>query len=157
MSSDYLELRNKAIQQYDAAFHLLNVTFPLIKDPKLMTGIINNIFSSLEYTMEAILAYERQLQLVPHYLDNFQSKFNLFRYKSVKRNKIPLNLILLIMDMKELVELHQKCPMKFQRGNRYVLASHDYELKVLSISEIREYIAQNKEFLRIMDTILKIS
>jgi len=119
-------------------------------------GIINNIYSSLKYGVEAILCYERQLRLISDYTDDFQSKFNLFRYKSVKRNKIPSEIINLFIDLKELINLHKISPIEFQRGNRYVIATKDYQLKVLSIKEIKMYLELNKQFLNIIDNILKI-
>ena len=143
--------KKKAIQQYDAAFHLLNVTFPLVKDPKLLMGVINNISTSLEYCMDTILAYERRLRLVPNCSDTFQSKFNLFRYKCVRRNGIPQELVNLMIDLRELIDLHRKSPMEFQRGNRYVLATRDYKLKVLSIKDIKNYVEMNKQFLNILN------
>ena len=85
----FLVAKDKARQQYDAAFHLLNVTFPLVKDPKLLIGIVHNVFMSMEYSMDAILNYETQLRLVPQHSNVFQSKFNIFRLKSVRRNNIP--------------------------------------------------------------------
>lgn len=139
--------QQKAIQQYEAAFHLLNVTFPLVKDPKLLVGIIHNIFSSYEYAIDALLAHERQLKLVPKYGDDFQSKFNTFRLRCVRRNQISPDHINLIIDLKELLEIHKKCPIEFQRGNRYVLATKDYRLKTISLGDLRDYIYLNKAFL----------
>ena len=39
---------NKALQYYKNAEHLLNVTFPLIKDPKLFLGIVENLDKALQ-------------------------------------------------------------------------------------------------------------
>lgn len=156
MPPDYHISRQKALQQYDAAFHLLNVTFPLIKDPKLLMGVINNLSQALEHTMDAILKYERTLRLVPNYLDNFQSKFNLFRYKCVRRNNVPAEHIELIMRIREIQELHKKCPVSFQRGNRYVLCSNDYRLQVISIKEIKKFVNQTNEFIQLSDKIIRI-
>ncbi len=145
----YHSAKEKAQQQYEAAYHLLHVTFPLVRDPKLLMGVINNLFASMEYSMDTILKYERQLRLVPHHLDNFQSKFNIFRYKSVRRNQIPQEHINLMMKLKELIELHKKSPMVFQRGNRYVICTKGYEMHVLSIKGIKRYLELAKDFLEI--------
>ena len=155
MSTDYQLSIQKAHQQYDAAFHLLHVTFPFVKDPKLLMGIISNISTSLEHVMDAVLAYERQLRLVPNYTDEFQSKFNLFRYKCVRRNKIPQEFINMMIDLKELQVLHKKCPVSFQRGNKYVLSTQNYQLKIISIKDLKEYLNQTKEFLGLLDQIIK--
>ena len=151
--SNYQMAREKAQQQYDSAFHLLKVTYPLARDEKLLLGVLFNLFSSLESSMTSILAYERQLHLVPAYLDNFQSKFNLFRYKSLQRNKIPEEYALLMTELQEMIELQKKCPVEFQRGNRLVMCTKDYEMKTLSLKEIQDYLGKTKDFLELSQQI----
>ena len=150
---DVLIAREKAVQQYESARHLLQITFPLVKDPKLLMGVIHNISASLEYSMNAILAYERILRLVPIYGPEFRSRFNLFRLKSVKRNNIPPETINLINELRQVLDLHKKSPIGFQRGNKFVICNKDYELKVISIKEIQTYLDKTKEMLQIMQTI----
>jgi hypothetical protein len=150
---DLIIAKEKARQQYDSAFHLLNVTFPLVKDPKLLMGIIYNIFSSMEYSMDAILNYEKQLRLVPQHSNVFQSKFNIFRLKSVRRNNIPGRIITQMMEVKELIELHKQSPTEFQRGNRFVICTKDYRMKVISLKDIRNQLDIVKEFLDLSEKI----
>lgn len=157
MPDDYLSLKGKARQQYEAAFHLLHVTFPLVKDPKLLMGVIHNLFSSLEYSMSALLDYERQLHLVPHYLDNFQSKMNIFRLKSVRRNNIPMETVNLMLELRDILELHKRSPMEFQRGNRLVICSKDYLLRTLSINNLHAYLSKTKGFLDQVDKCSQIT
>lgn len=157
MPDDYASSRQKAIQQYDAAFHLFNVTFHLVKDPKLLIGVAGNVMRSMEHGMDAVLAYDRQYNFIPDFQENnFQSKFNLFRYRSAKRNNVPAELVLLMMDLHELMELHKKCPTEFQRGNKYILANKDYQMKILSINDFKRYLDKNKEFIQVVNRILKI-
>ena len=150
---EVLTAREKAIQQYESARHLLQITFPLVKDPKLLLGVVHNVSASLEYSMNAILAYERILRLVPIYGSTFQSKFNVFRLKSIRRNNIPQETIQLITELRKILDLHKKSPIEFQRGNRFVICNKDYQLKVISIKEIQKYLEQTKEMLQIMQKI----
>ncbi|MBT4935304.1 hypothetical protein HOL21_04075 [Candidatus Woesearchaeota archaeon] len=154
MAADYEESLHNARIQYDAAFHLLNVTYPLINDPKLLPGILTNIFLSLEASMDAILQFERQLKLVPIYNNNFQSKFNMFRYKPVRRHKISQTYIDLIQNLKEMLDLHKKSPMEFQRGNKFVMCDKNYRIQSISTKDIREYCTLTKEFIDTINTII---
>ncbi|HLD00473.1 MAG TPA: hypothetical protein VJC39_01900 [Candidatus Nanoarchaeia archaeon] len=43
-----LDLVNQAWQEFEVADHLLKVTYPLFKDPKLFRGIIINLAKSLD-------------------------------------------------------------------------------------------------------------
>lgn len=157
MPPSYLSAKEKAYQQYNTAFHLLNVTFPLVKDQKLLLGIAHNLFSSVEATMTAILQYERDLRLVSGFNDaDFQSKFNTFRDRSVRRNKIPGLAVSLIQELREIVELHQKSPMVFQRGASVVICDKQYTLKSLTARDLAQYVHQAKEFLEVMEGIMRL-
>jgi len=155
MTSNYILSKQKAFQQYDTAFHLLKVTFPLVKDQKLLMGVIHNLFTSLELCMDAILRYERELQLIPAYSEQFESKYRLFLSRSVRRNNIPLELVLLMKELNEILNLHRHSPMEFQRGNRFIISTKDYQLKSISISEINTYLQQTKQFLEVMDRVVR--
>ncbi len=157
MPPSYLSAKEKAYQQYDTAFHLLTVTFPLVKDQKLLLGIVHNLFSSVEAAMTAILQYERDLRLVSGFNEvDFQSKFNTFRDKSVRRNKISGSTASLIQELKEIVDLHHKSPMVFQRGARVVICDKRYELKSLTMRDIAQYLNQTKGFLDQMEQIIRL-
>jgi len=156
MSSSYLQSLETAKFKYDSAFHLLNVTYPMVEDPKLFLGVINNLRLSLEAGMDAILQYERQLHLVPHYVEtDFQSKFNLFRSKSVKRNNIPQKFVDLMMHLQQLEEQYKQSSVSFQRGNRYLIATKNYEIQSLSLKELRNHLNATKEFLAFVPGLLK--
>ena len=151
---DYRSSRTKAVQMYDAAFHLLKVTFPMVKDPKLLIGVVSNISTSMEHSMDTILAFERQLKLVPIYGNTFQNKFNLFRSKSVRRNNVPMPVILAMMEMREMLEAHKKSPIEFQRGNRFVICNQDYQMNFVSLGKIQEYLELNKQMLSVVENTL---
>ncbi len=151
----YQESRARAYQQYDAAFHLLKVTFPLVRDPKLLIGVVHNLFSAAEAGIDAILAYERELRLVPAYQDNFQSKFTIFQYKSARRNKTPAQVITMIWELKGILEAHRASPMEFQRGSRLVICGKNYRLTSLALNDLQDYLNHTKQFLEHMDSIIK--
>ncbi len=147
MPEDYQQSLEKAQFQYDAAFHLLTVTHPLVKDPKLLLGILNNILASMEHAMDSLLQYEKQLQLVPNYGSTFLEKLNTFRLKSSRRNNILPEHTQTLTTIKEILNLHKVSPMEFKRHDRLVICSKDYHLQQLSAADIREYLDYNKAFL----------
>ena len=144
---EILAAKDNATRKYEGARHLLNVTFPMIKDPKLLLGVVHNLSASLESSMDTILAHERLLRLVPIYNNNYESKFNLFRMKSVKRNNVSPAAIHLMSELRYIIDLHKKSPMEFQRGNRFVICNKDYQLKVISIKDLQQYLYTTKDML----------
>lgn len=154
--SDYLLARQKAVQQYDTAFHLLTVTYPTVREPRLLLGVLENIFSSMEATMDTILAYERQLLLIPAYSPDFKEKFRLFQQKSLRKHNIPASYVELLFELKLTLELHKRSPMEFERGGRIVICDKDYTLRTVSPAEVQRYLQQAQEFLQQAEKIVQV-
>ncbi len=152
MSSDYHELLARAVQQHQVAVHLLTVTFPLAKEPKLLLGITFNLTSAMECAIEALLEYERKLGLISVYAEemSFNEKIKLFKEKCVVRNKIPVKYLQLLNQMQFLQQLHKTCPTEFQRGNKLVMCTSRYEMHTLSINDIKNYVDETREFVEMV-------
>jgi len=150
---EFDEIKKKANYQYDVAYHLLTVTYPMIKEPKLLMSILSNIANALEYGMDAILIHERQLKLVPPPPTSFIGKLNVFRHRSLRRNNVSNKMPNLIMELKEILELQKKCPTQFQRGNKFIVCTKDYQMKVISLKEVKEYLEETKKFLKVLETL----
>ena len=151
---DYITCSQRAVQRYEMAFHMLKVSYPMLKDHKILMGILLNLLESTEYAVDAILEYERKLKLIPAYPENFNGKLNFFQLKSVKRNNLSPQIINTMLKMKELVELQKESPIEFSRGNRYVLSKKDYQLHSISIPELEDFANQTKQLLSNMQEII---
>ncbi|MBI4981122.1 hypothetical protein HZC30_06220 [Candidatus Woesearchaeota archaeon] len=156
MSSDYHELLARAVQQHHVAVHLLTVTFPLAKEPKLLLGITFNLTSAMEYAIEALLAYERKLGLISAYAEelDFKGKLRLFKERCMVRNKIPVKYLHLLSQMHHLQQLHKTCPTEFQRGNKLVMCTSRYEMHTVSINDIKNYVSETREFVEMIGRIM---
>lgn len=146
----------RAVEQHKVAVHLLTVTFPLAKEPKLLLGITFNLTSAFEYAIEALLVYERKLGLISAYAEemDFKGKLRLFKEKCVVRNKIPIKYLHLLSQMQHLQQLHKTCPTEFQRGNKLVMCTSRYEMHTLSINDIKSYVSETKRFLELVAQII---
>jgi hypothetical protein len=154
MNKNIFTLKNKAKLQYDTAFHLLNVTYPLINDPKLLLGVVNNIFLSIEASIEIILEYEKQLLLISPYSKEFQNKFNIFRSKSAKRHEINKQDIINIEEIHTILTLHKKSPVEFRRKDRFIICNKDYKMYEITTKEIKNYLKTN---IHLLESINKIN
>ena len=154
MNKNIFTLKNKANLQYDTAFHLLNVTYPLINDPKLLLGVVNNIFLSIEASIEIILEYEKQLLLISPYSKEFQNKFNIFRSNSAKRHEINKQDIINIEQIHTILTLHKKSPVEFRRKDRFIICNKDYKMYEITTKEIKNYLKTN---IHLLESINKIN
>jgi len=69
----FQEAIQKANQKLKIADHMIFMTYPLVKDSKLLLSIIQNIFLALTNAMSSILYYERLFKKIPSFNDNFDS------------------------------------------------------------------------------------
>ena len=149
----FQESREKAKKNIQIADHMLGVTYPLVKDTKLLVAIMENIFLAHTNAMAAILYHERVFKRIPPFQDTFDSKFNMFRERCVEKYEFDKSEVADMRDIKELLVQHRKSPMEFVRKDRFVICSDNYRMKTLSLVDIQSYISKAKIFIEKMNSI----
>ncbi|RLG27912.1 hypothetical protein DRN98_10280 [Methanosarcinales archaeon] len=144
---EFQVLRDKALQKIKIADHMLFMTYPLVKDPKLLLAIIENIFASLDYGISALLQHERLFKRIPPYHDTFASRFEIFRSKMIPRYGLSTNYVKLIKEVKTILSEHKKSPVEFARKDKFVICSPTYSLKTIDISLVKKYVFETKVFI----------
>src|SRR3989338_5812338 len=109
----YEELMDIARKRVQVADHMLTMTYPLVKDPKLLLAVMENIFLALTNSIGALLHYERIYKRVPPFQDTFASKFNLFQNKCSQRYSIDNEHLMMIQEIKDMILQHKKSPVEF--------------------------------------------
>ncbi len=146
--------REKAQQHFDAAQHFLYNTYPVLKDPKLLLGIVTNIASSIECAMDSILMKGREQEKVPSYGKNFLHRYSTFCTHAVPNYNINKEFTSLILDLNKVAELHKRSPVEFPRGNKFIICSNSYDITTLTGKDMKEYLAMAKDFLSETDAII---
>ena len=149
----FQSLRQESLKKYRVADHILNVTYPLLKDTKLLLGVTDNLFLALTTAMSSVLYHERIFKLVPFFEDSFESKFNVFRHRCVPRHKINSEYIDLIQDLQEIISLHKKSPIEFRRKDRFIICNKNYQMRGITTNQLKTYLQKTKEFLKITQDI----
>lgn len=150
----FQEARDKARKKLKVADHMITMTYPLVRDTRLLIAVMENLFLALTNSMASVLYYERLFKRIPPFHDNFDSKFNMFRAKIVPRYKIDTSHIHMLNEIKDIIIQHKKSPVEFTRKDMFVIASNTYNLKTISVDQIKKYIAKSKMFLEEMEGIV---
>ena len=90
-----LSLQN-AKKTLQVADHMMNVTYKVVNDPKLLLAIIERINTALKYNLAFILHYERMYKRIPPFKEDFDSMFNAFKARVTRRYNINIEYITLI-------------------------------------------------------------
>ncbi|MBS1267051.1 MAG: hypothetical protein MAG795_01022 [Candidatus Woesearchaeota archaeon] len=146
--------RNKASKRLKIADHMMVMTYPLVKDSKLLLAVLENLFLALTNSVASVLYYERLFKRIPPFHDTFESKFNRFRSKIVPKYNIDMKYVKMIKEIKDIIVMHKKSPVEFTRKDKFVIASKNYKIKTISVEQIKEYIKDTKSFVAQMEEIV---
>ena len=150
----FQELRDAAKKKLQLADHILTMTYPIVKDSRLLMSSIENLFLSFSYGMNSILHYDRLFKRIPPFPDNFTSKLELFHDKCAKRYNIDYEYLKILKDLKDIVAEHKKSPIEFSRNENFGICNGDYRMRTISVKEVKGYIEKAKLFIKDVSTIV---
>lgn len=126
---------------------MLTMTYPVLKEPKILFSVAKNILAALEETMTAILEYERLFKRISPFNDTFDAKFTIFRNQVVPRYDLDKSYAKTMMDLREIVAAASKSPMEFSRKEKYVICSDSYEIRTLTEQDLKKILFKAKIFI----------
>ena len=147
---DLLRFANQKINTSD---HLTYITYPTVNENKLMISIVENIFVGMTAGMDALLLYERTFKRVPMYADDFRAKVELLKSHAADRYNLDRKYIIALEDLRMLIEAHKKSTTEISHREKFVIFSDTYQMKALTIENVKSYLALAKSF---MDKVNKV-
>ena len=151
-----LSLEN-AKKNITVADHMINVTFKIVNDPKLLLSIVDRIKNALSYSVSSIVQYERMYKRVPPFQDNFDSMFNIFKTRITRRYNINIEYITLIHDVNDILKQHKESPVEFRKDETFVICNGNYRTRVITADHIKKYLEKAKLFIKETENMVKIN
>ena len=127
---------------WERADHLVNIIFPVVKDPKLLIKALEALYKCVTDVISAILKFEyvyRGIELS----DDADTNLNLFFEKCMKRYGIGDN-----KTIKEIIELgkkHKESGFEFSKNEKFVIFD-DSPIEI-SREKMRSYLTLTKRLL----------
>ncbi len=147
-----LEKANKALKTAD---HLAYVTYPLLKDARLVVAILENINNALTLSVEAMIEYDRMFKRIMTTPANFQSTLELFKTSSAPRYNIEREHTALISEINSIMETRKRGNMEFMRGDKLVVCGTDFRTKTVDYEKLKDYVNKSKRYMLKINTILR--
>lgn len=139
----------KAKKSLQMADHLTYMTFPLIRENKLLLKILDELHISITYTINAILQYEYAYKRIQIYKD---AKENFRTFKELaERYKINQEQLNKIIEILSLREKHKKSPFEFSRKEKIIIMSDNLKTDTLTLEKIKTFLIETKDFLKKVD------
>ena len=143
----FLENIIAAKKKIQIADHMIYVTFPLIKDKRLLLKILQEIKNAVTGCINAILQYEYLYKRIILYKDP-KSNFKTFTEKCAPRYKITREEINLILELFDFMEKHRESPFEFIKNDKVVILSNSLKPKTLTVEKTKEFLILVKDILR---------
>jgi len=135
-----LEKSEKAIQTAD---HLLSVTYPLVKDKRLLLKILTEIKNGLASCMNAVLQYEYLHGRVRLSSDS-KLNFKKFLEKCCPRYNISETNVKKITKLFEIVKKHKASPFEFVKEDKVVILSENMASEIITLEKVKEFLDSSK-------------
>lgn len=143
ISNKHIENLRKAIKDMRIADHMIYVTYPVIKDKRLLLKALDGVYDSVVCTINAILQYDflyRRIQLT----EDPKKNFEIFTNKCAKRYNFTGEEIKDIIDLLTLIEAHKKSPMEFIRKDKIVIMSDSLKTTAIDLEKLKKYLNLSK-------------
>ncbi len=141
---EYIQETEKIIQTMD---HLIYVTFPLVKDKRLLLKIISETKTAITNCINSMLQYEYLYKRIRLYKDP-KTNLQTFKQKCAPRYKITEEEIKLIFELFEIVEKHKQSPFEFVKDDKIVILSNNLKPETITIEKSKEFLFLAKKILK---------
>jgi len=136
------------------ADHMAYVTYPMLKDTKLLISVMDNLDKSLKKALDAYLYYERLYKRISFFPEDLNSKLDVFERSAAIRYDLK-SYTQLIRDVHHIMQKHRESPVEFVKNGKLVICYEDYKFKVLEFSDVKIYITKAKPFIFQLSDIIK--
>ena len=146
MQEKYFQSLEEATRALQIADHMTYITFPLVKEKRLLLKVLSELSSSLLSTINAVLQYEYTWKRIQLYSDP-KSNFETFKRISSKYQISPEQFKVLT-EILTLAERHKKSPFEFVKADKIVIMSDVGMMpSYLTLEKIKEFLIETKDII----------
>ncbi len=132
----YLEKSQKAL---DSSDHLAYITYPLLKEIKLLRKIFEDMGIALNNLIKATIVYEEKKSKITVYGEDRMNNLFFLKKLSLKYN-ITQNEVTKLAEFLDLFEQYKVANFDFIKHNNLVLLSPNLRSKTISFEQVKEYL-----------------
>ena len=143
----FLENIMEAEKNIQTADHITYVTFPLIKDKRLLLKILQETKNAVAHCISSILQHDYLYKKIELYKDP-KSNFRIFIDKCAQEYNITKEEIDLIIELFDFIEKNRQSPFEFVKDDKIIILSNGLKPKTLTIEKTKEFLILGKNILR---------
>lgn len=128
------------------ADHMVYITFPAMKENRLLIKILEQINKAQKSLIAFILDNEYKNKRIRLYADpvaNFKTFIELGPRYGLNAKHIET-----IKHTSALIEMHSNSPMEFVKNDKFIIMSETMQMESLTYEKVKNYLIQSKEMLK---------
>jgi len=146
MEEKYILSLEKAKKSLRTADHLTYMTYPLVRENKLLLKILDEIYLAVFNTINSILQYEYLYKRIQIYSDP-KENFRTFQKLAEKYN-LSQEQLKKLTEILTLFENHKKSPFEFSKKEKIIIMSDNLHTETLNLEKIKSFLLETKDFIR---------
>jgi tRNA G10 N-methylase Trm11 len=157
MDNKYQEKLNAANKQMQNAEYLLDRTYKLAKDPKILISVLAKVNEAFNLTITALIYRDREVKIISNFHDSEKSRMDIFVRKCVKRYNFDKSIIVTINELKEILREHKNSSVEFSRNKEFVICNDNFKFKKININDTKEFLDNAKDFIYKIEKIIQLN
>ena len=141
----------KALNKID---HIIYVTYPLVKDKRLLLKILVETKIAIARVINSILQYEYMYKRIKLY-KNPKANLKVFVEKCAPRYNITSDEIKLVLELFDIVDKHKNSPFEFRKDEKIVILSENSHPKVIIFDDTKGFLRTARQILEKTQEIMK--
>ena len=138
-----LEQAKKSLQLAD---HLVYVTYPIVKENKLLLKVLEELSKAIISAINSVLQYEYIYKRILIY-SNAKDNFETFKRIALRYN-ISQEQLKNIIEILSLAEKHKKSPFEFAKNDKIVIMLENMKTDTLDLDKIKRFLLEAKDIIR---------
>ena len=143
-SQPYFEEAKKTLRTAD---HIIYITYPVLKENRLLIKVLEEIYSAVQKTVELIMNHEYEMKRIKIYSDP-KLNMTLFEQKCASRYNFTSEEMMGIKQIIELFHCHKSSPVEFARQNKFIIMSDDLRTESITVQRLKGLLNLAKGFIR---------
>lgn len=140
----------KAAYQLHLAEHLLEITYPMVKDTKMLLSVLSNLEQTHEQLFQAVLPSD-----LINADTSFIQKLNSFETLLKPHLVLDEGMIKTIKSVQDLTIKHKESGVVFSRKDLYAICDDDYNIKTLDPLSVGEQLRTTKKLTKQLFELVK--
>ncbi len=129
------------------ADHLVSITYPLVKDNRLLLTAADNLFGAAKSLMVSLLHYDEAFKRIPHFRDEYDSMLYWFRARCMPYYGLSKEYTAATDDLRALLDEHKASSVEFSRKDGLVICSDSYRIRKITVAGLKSYVGVLKRML----------